>query len=115
MSKRFDIGRITSAELLAVALGAVTWGLWLAGTAGPLADVIKGAAQIKDNYSGLGDLVATVDRLVEPATIAVGAVMPLALLGGLVGLAFGARGGLKLVLVPIGVLIGLGSLMGFVK
>ena len=116
MQRRFDIRRITRVDLLAAAIGLVTSVLWLtARSGGAEAGIVRRATgTIPDNARGLGGLVAAVDRLTTPAMVAVATVVPLAILGGLVGILFGARSGLKLVLIPLGVLIAVGTVKGIV-
>ncbi|MDO8208996.1 hypothetical protein [Conexibacter sp. CPCC 206217] len=86
---------------------------WAASGAGH-AQIIRRAAHIPENAGGLEGFVSTCDAMVTPCLVAAAAATPLAVIGGGVAMAFGARRGMQIVLTALGVLALLGSVKGIV-
>lgn len=77
-------------------------------------DIVRRAAGIPEDARGLEGFIRASDALVTPATVAMAAITPLAMLVGLGTLMFGSRRGMPIIGAALGVLVVLGGLKGIV-
>jgi hypothetical protein len=77
-------------------------------------DIVRRAAGIPEDARGLEGFIRAADALVTPATVAMAAITPLAMLVGLGTLMFGSRRGMPIIGAALGVLVVLGGLKGIV-
>jgi len=80
----------------------------------PTAEIVRKAADIPERADGLGKFVNASRALVEPATIAMAAIAPLACIVGAGAVMFGNRRGMTIIGAALGTLVFCASLTGIV-